>query len=543
MRVRVFPVLACDKGRQVGYSERNQKGGFVKPAGAGLLPGVMLTDLYQLTMAQAYWSAGVTETEACFHLSFRSNPFGGGYALSSGLESAVDYLSDLRFTDEDAAYLAAQRGNDGSPLFRDEFLTWLGKFEFSCDVDGIPEGVVVFPREPLLRVAGPIVQCQVVETALLNLVNFQTLVATKAARVCHAADGDPVMEFGLRRAQGPNGGVYASRAAYVGGCSSTSNVLAGQLFGVPISGTHAHSWVMAFDSEIESFDAYAQAMPNNCTLLVDTYDTLQGVRNAVEIGRRLRDRGARLAGIRIDSGDLAWLSKKSREILDDGGFDDVLIIASNELDEHLIASLKDQGAAIDVWGVGTKLATAWNQPALGGVYKLSAIRRPGEDWISRIKVSEQTAKVTTPGILGVRRYRRHGRLAGDMIHDIRSALEEDVVMVDPEDTTRRKRFTAADPHEELLVPVFRAGERVWEAPELADIRERARGALAELDPSITRFLNPHSYPVGLEERLNEERMRLVLQARGAASFGGDPPASGVRPGDTGPSRSGGEAEE
>ena len=481
--------------------------------------GPMLTDLYQITMAQAYWSAGISDTHACFHLSFRSNPFGGGFALACGLESAVSYLTSLTFCAEDIAYLSTQVGNDGKPLFDPAFLSWLAAFEFCCDVDAIPEGVVVFPREPLVRITGPIVQCQIVETALLNLINFQTLVATKAARVCQSAAGDPVMEFGLRRAQGPDGGVSASRAAYVGGCASTSNVLAGQGFGVPISGTHAHSWVMAFDSEIESFDAYARAMPNNCTLLVDTYDTLEGVRNAVEIGRRLRSRGHRLAAIRIDSGDLAWLSIRAREILDGAGFEDVRIIASNELDEHLIASLKDQHAAIDIWGVGTKLATAWDQPALGGVYKLSAIRRPGEDWISRIKVSEQTSKVTTPGLLGARRYRREGTLAGDMIYDIRTPDCEDMVMVDPTDSTRTKRFTCDDACEELLQPVFRTGELVMDLPELSEVRERALSGLAELDSSITRFLNPHVYPVGFEKRLNDERMRLVLAARGRRAEG------------------------
>ncbi len=485
----------------------------------GVVPGPMLTDLYELTMAQAYWSAGITETHACFHLSFRSNPFGGGFALSCGLESAVEYMRSLRFVAEDLSYLASQVGNDGSPLFDTEFLTWLEEFEFRCDVDAIREGVVVFPGEPMLRISGPIVQSQIVETALLNLINFQTLVATKAARVCQAAGGDPVMEFGLRRAQGPNGGVLASRAAYVGGCVSTSNVLAGQRFGIPVAGTHAHSWVMAFDSEIESFEAYARAMPNNCTLLVDTYDTLDGVRNAVEVGLRLRESGHRLAAIRIDSGDLAWLSVKARAILDEGGLEGVRIIASNELDEHLIASLKEQGAAIDIWGVGTKLATAWGQPALGGVYKLSAIRRPGGDWISRIKVSEQIAKATTPGLLGVRRYRRQGKLAGDMIHDVRRQVPAEAIMVDPTDVTRRKRFTSDDAHEELLEPVFRAGDLVMELAELTEVRERALANVAELDPSITRFLNPHVYPVGIEERLNDERMGRVLEARGVRGAG------------------------
>ena len=479
----------------------------------------MLTDLYQVTMAFAYWRTGLLDTEACFHLYFRSNPFGGGFSVACGLKQAIDYLEDLSFSEDDTSYLATLSGSDGHPLFDAEFLTWLRGFEFGCDVLAVPEGTVVFPNEPLLRVTGPIAQCQLVETTLLNLVNFQTLVATKAARVCHAAGGDPVIEFGLRRAQGPDGGLSASRAAYVGGCTGTSNVLAGKRYGIPVSGTHAHSWVMAFDSEPEAFDAYAEALPNNCTFVIDTYDTLEGARHAVEAGRKLRARGHEMVGVRIDSGDLAWLSKRVREILDAGGFPDARIVASNELDEHLISSLKDQGAAIDLWGVGTKLATSWDQPALGGVYKLSAIRRPGEGWTPRVKVSEQTAKVTTPGVLGVRRYRREDTtLAGDMIYDTQAPpLEREPVMVDPADPTRRKAFTAEQTAEELLVDVFSAGSLVYEPPPLADVRARALAAVAELDPSLTRFLNPHSYPVGLERGLSDLRTRLVLAARGLAA--------------------------
>ena len=384
---------------------------------SGLSNG-LLTDLYQLTMAQAYHSAGVTGYEACFHLFYRENPFGGGFSVACGLSQAIEYLEGLRFTPDDIAYLSGLPGSDGRSLFSGAFLGWLSDLTFTCDVDAVPEGTAVFPREPLLRVSGPIAQCQIVETALLNCINFQTLIATKAARVRLSAQSDRVVEFGLRRAQGPDGGLSASRAAYIGGCDGTSNTLAGRRFGIPVSGTHAHSWVMAFDSELEAFRAYAASMPNNVVFVIDTYDTLQGARNAVEVGRELRARGHELVGVRIDSGDLAWLSKRVRRILDEGGFTDARIVASNELDEHLIASLKDQGAAIDVWGVGTKLATSWGQPALGGVYKLSAIRRDGGDWEPRIKLSEQTAKVTTPGVLGVRRYRDDsGRLAGDMVYD------------------------------------------------------------------------------------------------------------------------------
>jgi len=402
-------------------------------------PPALLTDLYQLTMAQAYVASGIAETHGCFHLYFRSNPFGGGYSVACGLEQAIEYLESLRFGPDETNYLGTLNGADGRPLFSADFLGWLSQLEFTCDVDAVPEGTVVFPREPLIRVSGPLPLCQIVETALLNIVNFQTLVATKASRCVHAAAGAPVIEFGLRRAQGPDGGLSASRAAYAGGCASTSNVLAGHRYGVPVAGTHAHSWVMAFDSEAEAFEAYARALPNNVTFLVDTYDTVEGVRHAVEAGLGLRELGHELIGVRIDSGDLAWLSRRAREILDKGGFPNAKVIASNELDEHLIASLIDQGAAIDVWGVGTKLATAWDQPALGGVYKLSAIRRPGEQWISRIKVSEQTAKVTTPGVLGVRRFLRpDGSMAGDMIYDTLEAPAAEATMVHPEDPLDRK---------------------------------------------------------------------------------------------------------
>jgi len=476
----------------------------------------MLTDLYQLTMAQAYVASGIHDTEGCFHLFFREGPFGGGFAVAAGLEQAIDYLEGFGFDGADIDYLATVTGSDGGPLFSREFLGWLEALRFSCDVAAVPEGTVVFPREPLLRVTGPLPACQLVETALLNRINYSTLIATKAARCVLAAQGDPVVEFGLRRAQGPDGGLTASRAAYLGGCVATSNVLAGQRYGIPLAGTHAHSWVMAFDSEPEAFAAYVEASPNNATLLVDTYDTLEGVRNAVRAGEALRTRGQRLLGVRIDSGDLAWLSRRAREILDEGGLTDAKVVASNELDEHLIASLKDQGAAVDVWGVGTKLVTGWDQPALGGVYKLSAIRRPGEThWIPRIKVSEQTAKVTVPGVLGVRRYRRaDGSLAGDMIHDIHVSPGCDATMVDPADPTRRKTFSDQHSCEDLLVPVFVGGSRVYRNPDLAHSRQRALDGVGELDSTLTRFLNPHSYPVGLERGLNDLRTALVLNARG-----------------------------
>ncbi len=476
----------------------------------------LLTDLYQLTMAHGYWKAGVADREAVFHLTFRSQPFHGGFAIACGLEHALDFIEHLRFDESDLAYLATLPGGDGTPLFDREYLERLAGLRMRLDVDAIPEGTAVFPHEPLLRVRGPIVECQLLETALLNLVNFQTLVATKAARVCLAAGGDAVLEFGLRRAQGIDGALTASRAAFVGGCESTSNVLAGKLYGIPVRGTHAHSWVMLFGDEREAFHEWARAMPNNSVFLVDTYETLDGVRHAIEAGRWLRSEGHRFLGIRLDSGDLAWLSIEARRLLDAAGFPDAHILASSDLDEHIIHSLKQQGARIAVWGVGTRLATAWDQPALGGVYKLSATREPGAPWQYRVKLSEQVAKISTPGILGVRRYQVGACFAADQIYDEVLGPGDAAaapVLVDPADHTRRKTLAAGTPCEELLVPVMRAGQRVYTSPPLGAIRRRSLDQLARLDPTIKRLLNPHAYPVGLEPRLHQLRTRLIIEAR------------------------------
>jgi len=393
-------------------------------------------------------------------------------------------------------------------------LEHLKGLKLSCDVHAVPEGTIVFPKEPLLRIQGPILQCQLVETAMLNLINFQTLVATKAARVCLAARGEPVVEFGLRRAQGVDGALAASRAAYIGGCEATSNVLAGKLFNIPVRGTHAHSWVMSFDDEREAFRAYSDAMPNNCVFLVDTYDTLEGVRRAVEAGRRLRERGHELAGIRLDSGDLAWLSIEARKILDEAGFQKAVIFASNNLDEYIIASLKDQGAKINAWGVGTKLVTAFDEPALGGVYKLAAIRGKDRRWSYKVKLSEQSTKVTNPGIHQVRRFCSETEFIGDGIYDLELGAPEDFTIVDPLDATRRKRLAPATPFEDLLVPIFEQGRQVYQSPPLADIRRRVHSQLTLFHPGVKRFVNPHQYPVGLELGLHELKTELVLRARG-----------------------------
>lgn len=474
----------------------------------------LLTDLYQLTMACAYWKTGKADQESVFHLLFRKHPFDGGFTICCGLAESIQYLLGFKFNKSDLNYLAGLKGNDGKRLFEPAFLKYLGNLKLRLDLDAIPEGTVVFPQEPLLRVRGPILQAQLVETALLNLLNFQSLIATKAARVCLAAQGDPVIEFGLRRAQGIDGALTASRAAYIGGCAGTSNVLAGKVFGIPVNGTQAHSWVMSFEKELDAFNAYADALPNNCIFLVDTYDSIQGIHHAVEAGKRLRKRGHKFGGIRLDSGDLAYLSIQARKILDAAGFKDALIVGSNDLDEHIIASLKQQGAAINTWGVGTMLVTAYDQPALGGVYKLSAIRKPDGAWEHKIKLSEQQAKVTNPGVLQVRRFRTAKEFVGDAIYDETRPLPNRVTIVDPTDSTRRKHFAATAQHEDLLVPVLRRGKLVYKPPPLESIRERAQKQLTMFHPGVKRFTNPHQYPAGLELTLHDFKTQLILKAKG-----------------------------
>jgi len=472
----------------------------------------LLTDLYQLTMAFAYWRQGMHQRRAVFQLAFRKLPFAGGYALAAGLGPALDYLEGLKFSPDDLAYLQSLVGRDNKRLFPPEFIAYLGAMRFSCDVDAIEEGRIVFPQEPLVRVTGPLIEAQLVETALLNIINFQTLIATKAARVCDAAQGDPVLEFGLRRAQGVDGALAASRAAYLGGCSATSNVLAGKLYDIPVRGTHAHSWVMTFESEIESFLAYADAMPNNCVFLVDTYDTVQGVKNAITVGKQLREKGHELAGIRLDSGDLAELSIAARQLLDDAGFPDALVVASNDLDETLVESLKHQGAKIGMWGVGTKLVTAYDQPALGGVYKLAALMTES-GWDYKVKLSEQPAKISVPGLLQVRRLRSSGGIPlGDVIFDEAIGCPDQPTLIDPMDATYRRSFSDLA-HEDLLVPVMRDGTRLHPAPSLTELRARAIVERKQLPANVRRFLNPNRYPVGLESELWRRRNDLVLAAR------------------------------
>ena len=474
----------------------------------------LLTDLYQLTMAQGYWKIGAQEKNAVFHLFFRRAPFGGAYTVACGLRTAIEVIESLRFDDGDLEYLATLTGNDDERLFEPDFLEHLRQFSFEGEVEMVREGTLVFPQEPLVRVRGPLLQCQLLETPLLNVVNFQTLIATKASRICRSARGEPVLEFGLRRAHGIDGGVSASRAAFVGGCAATSNVLAGRLFDIPVKGTHAHSWVMSFDTELESFQAYAEAMPNNCVFLVDTYDTLEGVRRATEVGRWLRQRGHEMVGIRLDSGDLTQLSIDARKLLDEAGFPEASIVASNDLSEHSIDELKREGATIGVWGVGTKLATAYDEPALGGVYKLSAIRADGQsEWDYKVKRSEQAIKSSNPGIQQVRRYIAGGQIQGDVIWDEGLGVADEVESVDLVDPGQRTTFAQDEEHEDLLQPAFRDGAVVFEREPVTEARARATRELERLGADHTRLDGPARYPVGLERRLYEVKTKLLERAK------------------------------
>lgn len=473
----------------------------------------LLTDLYQLTMAYGYWKAGRSENESVFHLFFRSHPFKGGFTIACGLEYVIDYLDSFHFSEDDIAYLSTLSGNDGKPMFEQVFLDYLANMKLTCDVEAMPEGTVVFPQEPLLRIRGPIAQCQLLETALLNIVNYQTLVATKAARMNLATKGEPVLEFGLRRAQGIDGGLAASRAAYVGGCDATSNVLAGRLFGIPVKGTHAHSWVMSFDTEMDAFDTYANVLPNNCVFLVDTYDTVQGVKHAVEVGKKLRERGYEMIGIRLDSGDLAYLSIQARKILDEAGFPDASIVASNDLDENIITSLKQQDAQINVWGIGTKLVTAYDQPALGGVYKIAAMRKDDGGWDYKVKLSEQVIKVSNPGVLQVRRFYQDGEYIADMIFNEVEGVPEVATIIDPMDATRQRDMPADAEFKDLLQPLFKAGELVYQIPSIDEVKAHAAAELENFHAGVKRFVNPHSYPVGLEKNLSDYKYDLIRELR------------------------------
>lgn len=472
------------------------------------------TDLYELTMAQGFWESGMVDDYACFNVFFRDNPFDGGYAIACGTGQIADLVENFVFEDEDISYLASIQAPGGGAMFKQGFLDYLRDFRMDVTVHAVPEGDVVFPREPLVRVEGPVIACQLLETALLNLVNFQTLVATKTARIVHAAQGHPVSDFGLRRAQGPDGGLSVARASYIAGASSTSNVLAGKIYGIPVFGTHAHSWVMAFPTELDAFRAFAKSSPKNCVLLLDTYDVHQGIRNAITVAKEMEQAGERLAAVRIDSGDLAKLSKEARAAFDEAGLPYVKISASNDLDEYTIQSLYAQGAPIDSFGVGTKLATCDPQPSLGGVYKLSATREAGSaEWKPVIKLSEQMYKRTIPGIQHVLRYvDENGCPVGDMIVDDaydRGDHGHIVDILDPVTTYDTKGYESR----ELLDCIVRDGARTKEPDSIEVAKRRCKDELMHLDAAYKRFLNPQVYPVGMEQGLSDLRQELARVER------------------------------
>lgn len=473
----------------------------------------LLTDLYQLTMMQGYFKNNINK-RVIFDLFYRTNPSGGGYAITCGLEQVIEYIKNLRFTYEDIEYLR------GLSIFDEDFLTYLSSFHFSGDIYAIPEGTVVFPKEPLLKVIAPIMEAQLIETSLLNIVNHQSLIATKAARVCYAANGDGVMEFGLRRAQGPDAGIYGARAAVIAGCVGTSNVLTGKLWNIPIKGTHAHSWIMSFKDEYTAFKTYADLYPHACILLVDTYDTLHsGVPNAIKVFTELREKGIELKnyGIRLDSGDLAYLSKKARIMLDEAGFTDAIISASSDLDEYLIDSLKAQGAKITSWGVGTNLITSKDCPAFGGVYKLAAIwDDEKDDFVPKIKLSENTAKITNPGNKTVYRLydKESGKLRADLIALSGEVFDEnnDLTIFDPVETWKKTTLQGGTyTVRELPVQIFKNGICTYESPTIEEICDYCKKEQETLWEESRRLVNPHKVYVDLSDKLFDMKKELLSE--------------------------------
>lgn len=471
----------------------------------------LLTDLYELTMMQGYFK-NPTDQIVVFDAFYRHNPCDGGYAIAAGLEQIIEYVRDLHFHPDDIDYLRTLG------IFDTDFLEYLRGFHFTGDIYAIPEGTVVFPREPLLKVVAPVMEAQLLETAILNILNHQSLIATKASRVVYAAKGDGIMEFGLRRAQGPDAGIYGARAAMIGGCIGTSNVLTGQMFDVPVKGTHAHSWIMSFPDEYTAFKTYAKLYPDSCILLVDTYDVLDsGIPNAIRVFQEMRDAGIELKGygIRIDSGDLAYLSKKAYKMLSDAGFEDAIISASSDLDEYLIDSLKTQGAKINSWGVGTNLITSKDCPAFGGVYKLAAIKnKEDEEFIPKIKLSENSEKVTNPGNKTIFRIydKETGKIRADLIclADETFDTSKDMIIFDPIETWKKTKIkNGTYTLRELLVPVFEKGRCVYTSPSVMEIRDICAREKETLWDETLRLVNPHEVYVDLSDKLYRIKSDLL----------------------------------
>ena len=472
----------------------------------------LLTDLYELTMMQGYYEKGQNEN-VIFDVFFRQNPCNNGYSVCAGLDQVIDYIKNLHFTYDDVDYLR------GLGIFKEDFLHYLSGFHFSGDIYAIPEGTVVFPKEPLLKVVAPIMEAQLVETAILNIINHQSLIAPKTSRIVFAANGDGIMEFGLRRAQGPDAGLYGARAAMIGGCVGTSNVLAGQMFDVPVMGTHAHSWIMSFPDEYTAFKTYAEMYPDNCTLLVDTYDTLKsGVPNAIRVFQEFKDAGKPLIkyGIRLDSGDLAYLSKEARKMLDEAGFPEATICASNDLDEFLLHDLKMQGAAIDSWGVGTNLITSKDCPSFGGVYKLAAIQNEKGEFVPKIKISENTEKITNPGNKTIYRIyeKASGKIKADLICFADEVIDpkQDLLLFDPMDTWKKTKLAGGTyTVREILLPIFKNGECLYKSPTLKEIAAYCREEKDTLWDETKRLFYPHRVYVDLSQKLYAVKQSLLDQ--------------------------------
>ena len=471
----------------------------------------LLTDLYELTMMQGYFK-NPTDQIVVFDAFYRKNPCGGAYAVAAGLEQVVEYIRNLHFSPDDIDYLRSLN------IFDEDFLEYLRGFHFTGDIYAIPEGTVVFPREPLLKVIAPVMEAQLVETAILNIINHQSLIATKASRVVYAAQGDGIMEFGLRRAQGPDAGIYGARAAMIGGCIGTSNVLTGKMFDVPVKGTHAHSWIMSFPDELTAFRTYAKLYPSACILLVDTYDTLNsGVPHAIQVFKEMREAGIPLTfyGIRLDSGDLAYLSKKAKKMLDEAGFSDAVISASNDLDEELINSLKLQGAAINSWGVGTNLITAKDCPSFGGVYKLAAVRdKDTGKFIPKIKLSENVEKITNPGDKAIQRIysKETGKILADLICLADETFDENssLLLFDPVQTWKKTLLAPGSyTMRQLLIPVFQKGQCVYRSPKVMEIQAYCKKELSTLWEESLRLVNPHKVHVDLSNELWHIKNQLL----------------------------------
>lgn len=470
----------------------------------------LLTDLYELTMMQGYFK-NKNQDVVVFDAFYRNNPCDGGYAICAGLAQVIDYIENLHFDAEDISYLRSLQ------IFDEDFLEYLSDFKFSGDIYAVPEGSLIFPREPIVKVVAPIMEAQLIETALLNIINHQSLIATKAARVCYAAGGDGVMEFGLRRAQGPDAGVYGARAAVIGGCKGTSNVLAGQMFDVPVLGTHAHSWIMSFPDEYTAFKKYAEAFPSACILLADTYDTLKsGIPNAIRVFTEMREAGIPLTyyGIRMDSGDLAYLSKQVRKMFDEAGFPDAVIAASNDLDEYLIESLKRQGATITSWGVGTSLITAKDNPSFGGVYKLAAIKSKDGSFLPKIKLSENIEKVTNPGNKTFYRIydKTTGKIKADLICLYDEVFDEtkELKLFDPNAPWKKTRLSGGSyTMREMLVPIIKDGKVVYQSPSVMEIREICNQEKETIWDETKRFANPQEIYVDLSQKLYDLKTELL----------------------------------